>query len=37
MNKQHILDQIKRTAADNGGKALGRAKFEPLWKSSRSR
>jgi hypothetical protein len=30
INKQHILDQIKRTAVDNGGKALGRAKFETV-------
>jgi len=30
MNKQHILDQIKRTAADNGGKALGRERFEKV-------
>ncbi len=30
MNKQHILDQIKRTAAENGGTALGRAKFETV-------
>jgi hypothetical protein len=30
MNKQHILDQIKRTAVENGGKALGRAKFETV-------
>jgi hypothetical protein len=30
MNKQHILNQIKRTAADNGGKALGRERFEKV-------
>jgi len=27
MNKQHILDEIKRTAAANGGVPLGTAKF----------
>ncbi len=36
MNKQHILDQIKRTAAENGGKALGRAKFETVTGISQS-
>jgi hypothetical protein len=28
MNKQHILDEIKRTAKENGGTALGKARFE---------
>jgi len=28
VNKQHILDEIKRTAAENNGKALGRIGFE---------
>lgn len=28
MKKQHILDEIKRTAAENGGRVLGRARFE---------
>ena len=28
MTKQHILDEIKRTAAKNGGRALGRLRFE---------
>ena len=28
MNKQHILDEIKRTAAGNDGRPLGRARFE---------
>jgi hypothetical protein len=27
VNKQHILDEIRRTAKENGGKALGRARF----------
>jgi hypothetical protein len=27
MNKQHILDEIVRTAKENGGKALGRERF----------
>lgn len=27
MKKQHILDEIKRTAQENGGKALGRERF----------
>jgi hypothetical protein len=27
MDKQHILDEIRRTAADNGGAALGRTRF----------
>jgi hypothetical protein len=30
MNKQQILDQIKRAAKENGGKALGRERFEKL-------
>jgi hypothetical protein len=28
MNKQHILDEIKRTAKENGGRSLGRQRFE---------
>jgi Meiotically up-regulated gene 113 len=28
MKKQHILDEIKRTATENGGRALGRLRFE---------
>lgn len=28
MNKQHILDEIRRTAKANGGEALGRQRFE---------
>jgi hypothetical protein len=28
MNKQHVLNEIKRTAQENGGKALGRERFE---------
>ncbi len=28
MKRQHILDEIKRTARENGGRSLGRAKFE---------
>lgn len=28
MNKQLILDEIRRTAKENGGKALGRDRFE---------
>ena len=28
MNKQHILDEIRRTAQANGGRALGRQRFE---------
>jgi hypothetical protein len=28
MNKQHILNEIKRTAKENGGAALGKARFE---------
>ncbi len=28
MNKQHILDEIKRTAMDNGGRPLGKQRFE---------
>jgi Meiotically up-regulated gene 113 len=27
VKKQHIIDEIKRTAAENGGKALGRERF----------
>jgi hypothetical protein len=27
MDRQHILEEIRRTAADNGGLALGRARF----------
>jgi hypothetical protein len=30
MNKQHILNEIIRTAADNDGKALGRERFEKV-------
>jgi hypothetical protein len=30
MNKQHILDEIKRTARENGGKAVGSGRFEKL-------
>ncbi len=28
MNKQHILDEIKRTAKENGGRPLGKQRFE---------
>ncbi len=28
MNKEHILKEIKRTASENGGKPLGRTRFE---------
>lgn len=28
VKKQHILDEVRRTAAENGGVALGRAAFE---------
>jgi hypothetical protein len=28
VDKQHIIDEIKRTAAANGGIALGLARFE---------
>jgi len=28
MNKEHILEELKRTAEENGGKALSSAKFE---------
>lgn len=28
MKKAHILDEIKRTAAANGGVAMGEARFE---------
>ncbi|MBK6729223.1 MAG: hypothetical protein IPG63_18875 [Xanthomonadales bacterium] len=27
MKKQHVLDEIRRTAADNGGAALGKGRF----------
>lgn len=30
MNKQHILDEIRRTAKANGGNALGRDRFEQV-------
>jgi Meiotically Up-regulated Gene 113 (MUG113) protein len=30
MNKQHILNEIKRTAEENDGKALGRERFETV-------
>jgi hypothetical protein len=28
MNKQHILDEIKRIAQTNGGRSVGRLRFE---------
>lgn len=36
MNKQHILDEIKGTALENGGKALGRDRFERVTGISQS-